>query len=113
MICVNLPETSIANRHEIRNYFAHPTHREWDETFATQLITLTASGFGKLQLGKTRIQTLEICHDAKWSNYVNAAEAVDQAYHQQNLMAVAQACRAWWQAAQALQHAEAERPVSA
>ena len=110
---MNLPETSIANRHEIRNYFAHPTHREWDETFATQLITLTASGFGKLQLGKTRIQTLEICHDAKWSNYVNAAEAVDQAYHQQNLMAVAQACRAWWQAAQALQHAEAERPVSA
>ena len=110
---MNQPETSIANRQEIRNYFAHPTHREWDETFATQLITLTASGFAKLQLGKTRIQTLEICRDGKWTNYVTAAEAVDKAYHQQNLLAVAQACRAWWHAAQALQHAEAERPVSA
>ena len=113
MICVNQPETSIANRQEIRNYFAHPTPKAWDETFATQLITLTASGFAKLQLSRTWIDTLELCRDAKWANYVTAAEAVDQAYHQQNLMAVARACRAWWHAAQALQHAKTERPVSA
>ena len=77
---MNQPETSIANRQEIRNYFAHPTHREWDD-------------------------------------YVNAAEAVDQAYREQNLMSLANACRRWWQAARGLQnaerHAEAERPVSA
>ena len=113
MICVNQPETSIANQQEIRNYFAKPTPKDWDETFATQLITLTASGFARLKLSRTWIDALELCRDAKWTNYVTASAAVDKAYHQQNLLAVAQACRAWWHAAQALQHAEAERPVSA
>ncbi len=103
---MNQPETSIANRQEIRNYFAHPVPRDWDETFATQLVTLTAHGFARLHSSRVWIQTLEMCHDARWTNYVNAANAVDKAYHQKNLLAIAKACKAWWNAARALQRAE-------
>ena len=48
---------------------------------------------------------------------MQSVNAVDQAYREQNLMSLANACRRWWQAARGLQnaerHAKGERPVSA
>ena len=98
---------------DLHDYLHHPVPRAWDAAFAEALIAATARSMGRLHLDAAWLTTMRLTQDARMREYEQAANAVDAAYHRQDLPSVAATCRHWWRAAKALQTPSSSKEASA